>query len=88
MRLHTRILVAAVFCGAIPGLAGAQVRVGATAGYSLLERNDTSRSWTWFQDEVTLGRSWLVGATIDVQRGFQWRARFGRELLRLCVSRR
>lgn len=69
MRLQTNLLVAAVFCAAIPGLAGAQVRVGATAGYSLLERKDTSESGTWFRDEVTLGRSWLVGGTIDVQFG-------------------
>jgi hypothetical protein len=69
MRLHTHVLVAAVLCAAIPGLAGAQVRVGAAAGYSLLERKDTSGSWDWYQDEVTLGRSWLVGATIDVQFG-------------------
>lgn len=69
MRLHTNLLVAAVFCAAIPGLAGAQVRVGATAGYSLLERKDTSGSGTSFRDELTLGRSWLAGGTIDVQFG-------------------
>lgn len=69
MRLRTHVLVAAVLVFAIPGLAGAQVRVGATASYSLLERQDTSGSGTWYRDEVTLGRSWLVGGTIDVQFG-------------------
>lgn len=63
------VLVAAAYCAAIPGLAGAQVRVGATAGYSLLERKDTSGSRSWYRDQVTLGRSLLVGGTIDVQFG-------------------
>jgi hypothetical protein len=69
MGLRANLLVAAVFCAAIPGLAGAQVRVGATAGYSLLERKDTSASEASFREEVTFGRSWLVGGTIDVQFG-------------------
>jgi hypothetical protein len=69
MRLRANLLVAAAFCAAIPALAGAQVRVGAIAGYSLLARKDTSGSREWYQEEVTLGRSWLVGGTIDVQFG-------------------
>ncbi len=70
MRLRPNLPVA-VFCAVavVPGVAGAQVRVGAAAGYSLLERTDTSQSGTWYRDEVTLGRSWLVGGTIDVQFG-------------------
>jgi hypothetical protein len=69
MKLHTDLLVAAVFCAATAGLAGAQIRVGATAGYSLLERKDTLGSDTWSHHEAMLGRSWLVGGTIDVQFG-------------------
>jgi hypothetical protein len=69
MRLRKHLLAATVICCAAPGLAGAQVRVGATVGYSLLERNDTIRSDAWVQHEVTLGRSWRVGGTIDVQFG-------------------
>jgi hypothetical protein len=69
MKLRTNLLVAAVFCAAIPSAAGAQVRVGATAGYSLLERTHTAASDPWYREEITLGRSWLAGGTIDVQFG-------------------
>jgi hypothetical protein len=69
MGLRANALAAAVFCASFAGLAGAQVRVGATAGYSVLQHQDTSGSRTSFRDEVVFGRSWLVGGTIDVRFG-------------------
>lgn len=48
-----------------PADAGAQVRLGPVAGFSLLERKDTSLSHGPLEDEVTLGRTWLVGGVVD-----------------------
>ena len=49
-----------------PGTGAAQVRLGAIGGFSLLERKDTSLSHGPLRDEVTLGRTWLAGALLDL----------------------
>jgi hypothetical protein len=41
--------------------------VGAEVGYSMLELKDTSLSHGPLEDEVTLGRTWLLGAVVDVR---------------------
>jgi len=51
----------------LPAVAAAQVHAGPIVGYSLLERKDTSLSHGPLRDEVTLGRSWLLGAVVDVR---------------------
>ena len=45
----------------------AQIRVGPMVGASLLEHTDTSLTHGPLRDEVTLGRSWLLGAVLDAQ---------------------
>jgi hypothetical protein len=52
---------------ALPAAATAQVHAGPIVGYSLLERIDTSLSHGPLRDEVTLGRSWLLGGVVDVR---------------------
>jgi hypothetical protein len=52
---------------ALPAAATAQVHAGPIVGYSLLERKDTSLSHGPLRDEVTLGRSWLLGGVVDVR---------------------
>ncbi len=44
-----------------------RVRAGPIVGYSLLERKDTSLSHGPLRDEVTLGRSWLLGGVVDIR---------------------
>lgn len=63
-RLVPTVLLALV---SLPALVGAQVRVGAEVGYSMLERKDTSLTHGPLEDEVTLGRTWLIGAVVDVR---------------------
>lgn len=50
-----------------PADEAARVRGGPIVGYSLLERKDTSLSHGPLRDEVTLGRSWLLGGVVDVR---------------------
>ena len=50
-----------------PAVAAAQVHAGPVVAYSLLERKDTSLSHGPLRDEVTLGRSWLLGGVVDVR---------------------
>jgi len=50
-----------------PADEAARVRAGPIVGYSLLERKDTSLSHGALRDEVTLGRSWLLGGVVDVR---------------------
>jgi hypothetical protein len=47
-------------------LAG-EVRVGLIGGASVLERKDTSLTHGPLQDEITVGRTWLAGAAIDIR---------------------
>ena len=63
MKLLEGIVIALAF----PGVAAAQVHAGPVVGYSLLERKDTSLSHGPLEDEVTLGRSWLLGGAVDVR---------------------
>ncbi len=47
--------------------ASAQVRLAPVAAFSLLQVKDTSLSHGPLRDEVTIGRTWLVGAAADVR---------------------
>jgi hypothetical protein len=62
-------LLLAAFAAAqtAPGDATPRVSAGPVVGYSLLERKDTSLSHGALRDEVTLGRSWLLGGVVDVR---------------------
>jgi hypothetical protein len=60
-------LAAAALLAALPAAAAAQVHAGPVVGYSLLERKDTSLSHGPLKDEVTLGRSWLLGGAVEVR---------------------
>jgi hypothetical protein len=62
-------LLVAAFAAAqtAPPNATARVSAGPVVGYSLLERKDTSLTHGALRDEVTLGRSWLLGGVVDVR---------------------
>ncbi len=53
-------------CCLSPGSSAAQVRLGAVGGFSLLEQKDRSLTHGPLKDEVTLGRTWLAGALLDL----------------------
>jgi hypothetical protein len=63
----SRLVTALLAIVSLPALVGAQVRVGAEVGYSMLDRKDTSLSHGPLEDEVTLGRTWLIGGVVDVR---------------------
>jgi hypothetical protein len=67
---HAAIAAAAVVAvlAVLPRATFAQtVRLGPVAGASLLEHRDTSLTHGPLSDEVTVGRTFLVGAALDVQ---------------------
>jgi hypothetical protein len=67
--MGVRTIVLAGFLAAVasPALVEAQVRVGVVGGYSILETTDSSLTHGPLEDEVTLGRSWLLGPVVDVR---------------------
>jgi hypothetical protein len=66
MKVRT-IVLAVALATVSPALVSAQVRVGPMVGVSMLEWKDTSLSHGPLDDEVTLGRTWLLGAVVDMQ---------------------
>jgi hypothetical protein len=63
-----KTLVGAILFALLPTVTAraGEVSVGPVAGYSLLEHVDTSLTHGRLRDEITLGRTWLVGAAIDL----------------------
>lgn len=60
------VSLACAVLAAVPGALFAQVRIGPTIGFSLLERQDTSLTHGPLVDEVTVGRTLLAGVTVEV----------------------
>jgi hypothetical protein len=67
LTLLALLLAAFAVAQTAPADATARVSAGPIVGYSLLERKDTSLSHGALRDEVTLGRSWLLGGVVDVR---------------------
>jgi len=67
VRAASRLSLTAALLLLLPASAAAQVRVGPVLGYSVLERKDTSLSHGRLEDEVTLGRTVLVGAVVEAR---------------------
>jgi len=60
------VSLACAMLAAAPSALFAQVRIGPTIGFSLLERQDTSLTHGPLVDEITVGRTVLVGLTVEV----------------------